>query len=903
MKRLLYLLIPSLVLFACAKEPQVPEKEPDNPEEQQPSKPEDPTPSGDMVLYADFGESLETKTGFDGTAYQWRTGDRIRVALTGGGTLDMRYSGANTTASAEFSPTEATQESILYGDGGFAIYPSLASTNCQVSGTTLKLWLKNNFSWSNGNSEAPMISKVKQGEHLVFNHLGGLLKVSVSNIPAGAAKLMVLTPGYETTKELPVQGWSGSFTTDKPYVQAYAGADGLIGIPFSSIASTMVFYVPLPVGPGSSHTYPEIRVYLEDGNGSTISGTLRSAANVKIERAHVKPMEAITYPALKLPNMVTTLFGAAGFNNTASAKAGGDASSAILGSARGMAWIVPDHKAVILDQGQSVRVWDLDAGTLSAPYTYGDANHVPWLGSAHGGKVWFAEKAKAKVYTFDPSTNAITQIAAQSTWSGKSVMDVVFDAAGNGYLAVRDLNTIYKFDGGDFTASPSLTVNIGKWPLAMEFDADGNMLVATNGCQILTVNTSTGAYEAIAGILDAKAISDGTAGEPLTAKFTAGIADIAIAPNGDIYVADTYRIRKIRKGSLGYSNAVVSTVAGGAQAAGSNVNERRANIVDGVGTAATFRQMGGLLLNSTGSVLYITDQGTGHVRELYIGDPDGPVDEKTKLKAATFNIRFENDNDADERSWTFRRTGVVQLIQDYDFDIIGFQESRSGQKTYLQSSLADYTFFDTPEEPCMAWKAAKFVEIERGYFYLSATPDEPSNPYPGWVSTDPGRRRLCQWVKLEDRASGKKVLYLNTHLEVASSGTSISEDEAVTIRTKSAELICNRIASLNPTGEYAVILGGDMNSSTTESAHADYFKVQLTDSYYRSADLGVKEGPVATYNAWSYEDEQRSKWYHRIDYLYFKGGLDVVKYKVIDDLYNGYYTSDHWPLMVIFAID
>ena len=99
-----------------------------------------------------------------------------------------------------------------------------------------------------------------------------------------------------------------------------------------------------------------------------------------------------------------------------------------------------------------------------------------------------------------------------------------------------------------------------------------------------------------------------------------------------------------------------------------------------------------------------------------------------------------------------------------------------------------------------------------------------------------------------------------------------------------------------------MILGGDMNSATTEAAHTDYFKIQLTDSYYRSADLGVKEGPVATYNAYSYEDEQRSKWYHRIDYLYFKGGLDVVKYKVIDDTYNGYFPSDHWPLMVKFAL-
>ena len=133
-------------------------------------------------------------------------------------------------------------------------------------------------------------------------------------------------------------------------------------------------------------------------------------------------------------------------------------------------------------------------------------------------------------------------------------------------MAVRDRNTIYKYAGGDVTASPSLTINLGKWPNAMAFDADGNLIVATNGCQLLKVNPVTGSYSAIAGILDAKAFDDGTEGSPLTAKFSANLADIAIAPNGDIYVADWYRIRRVRKGSAGYENAVVSTIAGSSQA-------------------------------------------------------------------------------------------------------------------------------------------------------------------------------------------------------------------------------------------------------------------------------------------------------------------------------------------------
>lgn len=895
MKRLLFLLTAALLLGACSKEAEPEIK--DNP-----GTPENPeTPAGDpdeVVLYAEFSDATVSKTGFDGPEYQWRTGDRIRVALTDGNTLDLRYSGENTAGAADFHQTETPASGVLYGEGGFALYPSLAPNNCKWEGSTLTLSLKNNYVWTEGNAEAPMLSNVIEGENLQFYQLCGLLKLTISNIPAEAAKLMVLTPGYVMTKNMVVHNWSGSIGDEKPFVQAYAGNDDCVGLPFpAGTATSRTFYVPMPVGPGEDHTYPEVRIYLVNAAGNTISGTVCTAENLRIDRAYIKPMEQVVYPKeLKAPFTVTTLFGNVGFSNPVSGKAGGNASAAILGAVRGMGWIVPDEKAFVLEQAQTVRIWDVKAGTLSDPYTYGDANHVPWLGNLHNGEIWFAEKAKAKVFTFNPDSHTFTEQAALSTWSGKSVMDIIFDAEGNAFVAVRDLNTIYKFDGGDFTASPSLTVSLGKWPLAMEFDADGNLIVATNGCQILNVNPNTGTYEVIAGIKDAKAISDGTEGEPLTAKFTAGIADIAISPNGDIYLADTYRVRRIRKGSLGYANAIVSTVAGSTQAA------NRAAIADGVGTAATFRQMGGLLMNSTGTMLYITDQGTGHIRELYIGDPDGPVTTKTILTAATFNIRFITDKDTDERSWEFRRTGVVQLIKDYSFDIVGFQESRPEQRAYMIGNLPEYTFFETAEEPCLAWKTDKFVELDKGYFYLSATPDTPSNPYPGWVSTDPGRRRVCQWIKLENRETGEKVLFLNTHLEVTSSGTSISEEEALEIRTRSAELICSRIAALN-TGGYPVILGGDMNGPTTEATHTDYFKVQLTDSYYRSADLGVKEGPVATYNAYSYEDEQRSKWYHRIDYLYFKGGLDVVKYKVIDDKYNEYFPSDHWPLMVRFALD
>ena len=160
-----------------------------------------------------------------------------------------------------------------------------------------------------------------------------------------------------------------------------------------------------------------------------------------------------------------------------------------------------------------------------------------------------------------------------------------------------------------------------------------------------------------------------------------------------------------------------------------------------------------------------------------------------------------------------------------------------------------------------------------------------------------GKRTIESESLVHDKDADKDFYFLTTHLEVASSGTTITEDEALTIRVKSAELIIEKVKGMISDGA-PVILAGDMNSPTTEATHADHFKTYFTDTYYRSAELGVNPNPVATYNAWSDTDEQAKKWYHRYDYQYYKGDLDVSRYLVLRINYDGILPSDHWPVLV-----
>ena len=530
---------------------------------------------------------------------------------------------------------------------------------------------------------------------------------------------------------------------------------------------------------------------------------------------------------------------------------------------------------------------------------------MPWKGAYKDGLIYFADKASGSVYTFDVSSHTATSV--RSGYSGKSPVDVKFDPAGNAYLAVWDNYAIYRFDAGDFSAEPSATYSFSsKRPMSMAFDPYGDMIVTTNGGQVIRVNTASGEQEVIAGTLGANTMADGTSGQPRTAKFTNNLNAIAITSGGAIYVGDHYRLRKIVPGPTGYVDAVVSTVAGSSQASARSET-------DGVGTAASFRNIGGLMLSPDESVLYVTEQESGFVREVFLGNADASVVPVKKMKAATFNIRFITDKDTGDRAWDVRKTKVVRLIQDYGFDVIGFQESTTEQRNYLKSNLTGYSFQESGyEEPCIAWKSSRFTKLDWGQFWLSPNPDTPnSKPGSPWIDVTIPRSRICIWVKLRDTQTGNTLLFMNTHLEVYSSGIAgtggLSEEEleerCVTVRDKSAELIIARAGSLSG-GSIPTILVGDMNSATTEAGN-ERFKAFFSDAYYDDllVDTGWKYGPVATYNAWTDTDEQAAKWYHRMDDVYFKWGLTPALYRVIRRNYDDVTPSDHWPVTVEFIVD
>ena len=211
-------------------------------------------------------------------------------------------------------------------------------------------------------------------------------------------------------------------------------------------------------------------------------------------------------------------------------------------------------------------------------------------------------------------------------------------------------------------------------------------------------------------------------------------------------------------------------------------------------------------------------------------------------------------------------------------DVIGFQEVQGVHYSYLKDVMPEYNsivaYRDNSiiREGCaIFYRADRFEEIDSGYFWLSETPDVMSKD---WGSA---HYRICVYVCLRDRNTGKEFIVFNTHLDHKS-------EEA---RIKGIEVVLDKIAALD--GRPAFLMG-DMNALENTPT------IQSTKENFDDAQkiAAVKTGASYTYNNWG-----APKAGNRIDYILIgKGTATVSEYHVVDNNHNGVYSSDHCPIYI-----
>lgn len=240
------------------------------------------------------------------------------------------------------------------------------------------------------------------------------------------------------------------------------------------------------------------------------------------------------------------------------------------------------------------------------------------------------------------------------------------------------------------------------------------------------------------------------------------------------------------------------------------------------------------------------------------------------LNVGTFNIKNDNPRDS-LNAWKYRKGIVPALIKFHEFDLLGIQEAFSSQMKDLQDSLPEYAYVGKGrddgqkkgEYSAIFYRRDKFKLINEGQFWL--TQKDIHVPDKGWDAALP---RICTWVELKDRQSGKKLFHFNTHFD----------HRGKVARVESAKLILQMIKEI--AGKSPVILTGDFNLDQ----HSEIYKIlndsgMLEDAYVSAL---FKYDLNGTFNAFNSHAITKS----RIDHVFLSSHFKVFKYGVLTDSYR-----------------
>lgn len=254
------------------------------------------------------------------------------------------------------------------------------------------------------------------------------------------------------------------------------------------------------------------------------------------------------------------------------------------------------------------------------------------------------------------------------------------------------------------------------------------------------------------------------------------------------------------------------------------------------------------------------------------------------LRVMSYNIRYDNPGDG-LNAWPVRRQALADQIKTTDPDIFGVQESLPHQVAWLADALPEYEHLGvgrdengTGESTTIFFKASRFEVLTSGMFWLSDTPGELSK---GW---DAAIRRICTWVGLADKQSGKSLLMLNTHFD------HVGEKA----REQSANLIVKKIKELN-TNHDPVILTGDFNATPTSSP------IIILGKNLVEARTAIKTPSIPQPGSFNGFDSSVPA-ANLIDHIFVSSGISITNYRMLVEPHDGRYPSDHFPVVADLVI-
>ncbi len=254
-----------------------------------------------------------------------------------------------------------------------------------------------------------------------------------------------------------------------------------------------------------------------------------------------------------------------------------------------------------------------------------------------------------------------------------------------------------------------------------------------------------------------------------------------------------------------------------------------------------------------------------------------------KVTVMTFNIRYDEPRDG-VNAWPNRKTKVADVIKASGADLFGVQEALIGQIRDIEILLPDFAWCgvgrtdgkEGGEFSAIFYRKSRFTLLETSTFWLSEQKTKP-----GSMSWDAAYPRVVTWARFRDKQARKNFFHFNTHFD----------HRGEVARLESAKLMLNEIRVIS--GKMPTIVTGDFNFIETAPAYkvlTASSQAALKDARYSSATPYF--GPISTFNA--FKDLLPDQ---KIDYIFVKNRVRVLKHGSIADRPGGLWPSDHLPVI------
>lgn len=260
------------------------------------------------------------------------------------------------------------------------------------------------------------------------------------------------------------------------------------------------------------------------------------------------------------------------------------------------------------------------------------------------------------------------------------------------------------------------------------------------------------------------------------------------------------------------------------------------------------------------------------------------------LRVMSYNVRNSRAQDGED-AWALRKAYFAAPIDAFAPDLIGFQEVLEDQHDFLTERMPGYGFRGVARDDgkrkgewsCVAYRKDRFEEVRHGDFWLSETPK-----VVGSISWDAALTRICSWVRLREKATGKEIVFANTHF-----------DHKGVVARQEASRVLSRELSAIAQGVPAILIG-DFNITEDNPAYAVLVR-PTTPGAIRWTDAYRTIHPTRKPDEASFNGFKATTVGSRIDFIFHTEHFKATAAEIVRWTKDGRYPSDHYPVTAVLV--